>query len=1547
MGFKKKIRKGAVTLLAIFIVGLFANFLLQKKAAEAAWADDSYKYRQKFSFTHNAEITSERAITFSLDTAELITAGLMQSDCDDTRFTDINGKVLKFQLTGTCNNAATTYEVVFPNIINGINPGYVYYGNSAASSASQNVSAITALTPSGGDPAITDRAVEEKGQAPVAYYGLDDGSGTTTQDKTLNNKDGTLTNGPVWMTEDHCIFSKCLKFDGDNDHISVSDGGGASDPLRMNGANALTISAWIYIFNLSDSSEHHIISKYSYGGNTGYDLTVNSNGTIRFCINGSANCTTTTTAISANQWYHLSGVFSSGTTLIVYINGLQDKSTSISSTTLSQNTSALVLGTAGDAAGDTSWTLSGKIDEAAVFNYARSAAQIKTDYNVGKNRLAAYKGASASFGGDTNQTGPFSTGLVGYWNMDDSATPSTDNSGNGGSGTWNGNTASSTTAKYNKSLDFDGTNDSVNISDNDKYSINTTNKFTVAAWVNPDTLSGAADFVSKGTTSNYEWALRYSGANVQGILWQADGTTLASATSSTLSTGSWQHIAMTVDLANNVITIYKNGDKLTSDTAFTGSYTNGTAALRIGERADGSNDVDGKIDEVRIYNRVLSEKEIRILYEWAPGPVAYWKFDERSGTSYADTSGNSYSGSIQNGSPSWTTGKYGGGIYLDGTDNISGGDVNHLDGTSQFTLSFWSKKASSADQILLQKGPDANNSLSFERYSDGVIYLYVSDGSSQESHLNDSWSDNAWHHFSMVYDGTQSTAADRVSLYVDGVKKTFTATGSFPTLTDTNTSNFNIGYNNSGTDYSTGSIDDIRIYQYARSQKQIIDDMNAGHSGVGSPIAHPLGHWKFDEGVDNMCSGGTNDVCNAGSQSTAFDGTKNNMASPATSTSGWNRSGKFHRSLAFDGTDDYVSIPDADAFTPTNITLSAWIKWDGIRYTAASSKDFATILSKTSSTVGEYMLLMHRDSSSSDTDLRFYMNNSIRVTWSNSEIDTNWHLITATYDGSTAKIFFDGKERASASISITLSNSSQNFSIGRDNAPLYYWGGQIDEVKFYNYALSSDEIRLEYNQGKTAVFGALSTSDDGKTASFSTSRAYCVPGDTSTCNAPVGEWKLDEHTGTSTYDTSGNANTGSFSSTPLWVPGKNGSALKFDGTDDYVNLGSSSTFALSSFTVSAWVKKNTSNTIDAIVWHGNDSVNTSYRLLTLSDGTPQFTAGNSGSNPYSVIGSTALTNNIWYHLSMTFDGSTLKGYVNGMLVGSDSIGSYATGSVETNIGRHPNVSFPYYLDGTVDQVRIYDFAQTQAQVVWDYNRGDPIAWYKLDECTGPTVNDSSGNSYSGTITIGGGGSQTSIGTCVTSSTAWGNGANAKINSGLNFDGNDDYATSNPDFNPGTNNFSFALWAKTSETNTDRLLLNSWNGSGGVDAIAISINANSFTCGSANKGSFTVRDSSTAYCANGSTTINDGAWHHLVGVRNGNSIYLYVDGKQDGSATGLSGLDISPPGTNLNIGAGDNFWFANALLDDVRIYNYALTQHQINLLYNNNAAIRFAPLTGTP
>jgi hypothetical protein len=71
--------------------------------------------------------------------------------------------------------------------------GYVYYANPAAVSASQDVSGVTALTPSGGDPSDTaPSASDEQGPGPTLWWPFDEGYGTTSNDGTMQNNDGSL-----------------------------------------------------------------------------------------------------------------------------------------------------------------------------------------------------------------------------------------------------------------------------------------------------------------------------------------------------------------------------------------------------------------------------------------------------------------------------------------------------------------------------------------------------------------------------------------------------------------------------------------------------------------------------------------------------------------------------------------------------------------------------------------------------------------------------------------------------------------------------------------------------------------------------------------------------------------------------------------------------------------------------------------------------------------------------------------------------------------------------------------------------------------------------------------------------------------------------------------------------------------------------------------------------------------------------------------------------------------------------------------------------------
>ena len=123
------------------------------------------------------------------------------------------------------------------------------------------------------------------------------------------------------------------------------------------------------------------------------------------------------------------------------------------------------------------------------------------------------------------------------------------------------------------------------------------------------------------------------------------------------------------------------------------------------------------------------------------------------------------------------------------------------------------------------------------------------------------------------------------------------------TATSLNATDLDIG-RIEGVGNHEGKIDDVRIYNYARTQKQIVEDMNAGHPIGGSPVGSPMIYYKFDVGV-----GGT--APNSGNGGSAQNGTMTPQGGGQTQTyQMWDNGGKWSRAADLDGTDDYVSIPD-------------------------------------------------------------------------------------------------------------------------------------------------------------------------------------------------------------------------------------------------------------------------------------------------------------------------------------------------------------------------------------------------------------------------------------------------------------------------------------------------------------------------------------------------------------------------------------------------------------------------------------------------------------
>ena len=880
----------------------------------------------------------------------------------------------------------------------------------------------------------------------------------------------------------------------------------------------------------------------------------------------------------------------------------------------------------------------------------------------------------------------------------------------------------------------------------------------------------------------------------------------------------------------------------------------------------------------------------------------------------------------------------------------------HAANSGIFTVSLWVKPTSSiASQALLGKAEELRvftdasgyagcqiKSTTWQTASTGTQGLALS----------------AWNHVACAYDKAT------LKIYVNGVlanSNTLTAT------IDDTANALLLGQDSSAsTPYSnlTGDTDDFKFYNYARTQKQVIEDMGGGHPGVlagssgpssviasGARQSGPVAYYKFDEGYGTTAH-------NSGSQGETLQGTLTNMATaPSTSTSGWTQSGKFNRALNFDGTDDYV-VTSGSSYIPSGnsaFTISLWvnpssnvtnkyiIKWGNMNTNNANIIAFG----------GSY--IWHS----------FYANDLYSAT--NTVPVGSWTQVIVTFNGTTRTIYINGTlstQDTPASVNVTA-NQPVYFGSGGDRFP-----GKIDEVKIYPYALTADEVKLDYNKGSSQVLGALSDTNSLNTSQpNSAASEYCVPGDTTStsCAAPVGRWDFEENTGSTVNDKSGNGNTGTWNGTlgNQWKPGKSSPAGNFNGSDNYVDLTNTVQFDSGGFTIEGWLKTSQDSTgLNKGVWMSYNSgwydieinMNGNKLLFYVRD-----TAGTTMNSGNGLLSTNNLNNGMWHHFVATRSTSIFSLYIDGSLNNSATtvMGDVDNAGVIPRIGNGTQgCCNNRFFNGQLDQFRIFNYARTPAQIAWDYNRGAPVGHWKMDECQGDTVHDSSGNGNHGTINLSTTGTQTTalgMGTCsVSASTPWYNGRTGKFNSSLAFDGTNDYVSlSDPssgilDF--GTGDFTVGLWVNFDDlTNNENGFIHKDNYSGTTTyngwlfnianaAGGVGIETRNISSGS---GPDTNARLATA-------NFSTGTWYHILATRQSNVLYLYVNGVQRATATESSATNVSNS-ENIRFGslsATSPQWFTGKI-DDVRIYNYALTGTQVKLLYNQNSGIRFGPSTGAP
>ena len=490
----------------------------------------------------------------------------------------------------------------------------------------------------------------------VGYWELDEILGTDAADSSGNGNDGLLMNmdpDTDWVSGN---IARALDFDGINDNVVVSN----NENLSV--VDYLTVAAWIKADVGSFIDWSIIANKGSYDTYNYWFGTIADDITFGFSDGeGEVGFKTSALNLNTNIWYHIAATFDTDANEVrVYLNGSEVESWS---TTRNPTASTEDLFIGKSRYSNEFWK--GKLDDVRIYNRALDASEIAQLHTLTE-------------GSHCVQTDTLCTGLVGYWQFDeDSGTVAADSSGTGNDGTLMSMDPATDWVPGNiaGALDFDGSNDYVQIPDNANLSIG--DEFTIAAWVwansegfqNFDTVA-----VKTGTSFNFDYYfgtyndkltfLFYYGANIEGF----DTPTL------NLQVTTWYHIAVTFDTAANEVRFYLNGSVVDVQSTSNNPVAT-TGDLQISGTGERWN---GKLDDVRIYNRALDASEIAQLYGLSMGSDC--GDSGCDGTFRDEFNTQSFSGS--DGTLSWT----GDWFEVGESDGATSGDVMVTDDESNYQL---------------------------------------------------------------------------------------------------------------------------------------------------------------------------------------------------------------------------------------------------------------------------------------------------------------------------------------------------------------------------------------------------------------------------------------------------------------------------------------------------------------------------------------------------------------------------------------------------------------------------------------------------------------------------------------------------------------------------------------------------------------------------------------------------------------------------------------------------------------------------------------------
>lgn len=405
-------------------------------------------------------------------------------------------------------------------------------------------------------------------------------------------------------------------------------------------------------------------------------------------------------------------------------------------------------------------------------------------------------------------------------------------------------------------LEFNGTSNYFTLSGT-KY--NLTGDFTWEVWISR-AVTGKQTLVYKPrqdvSASDYHF---YLGSDNCLYLDMKDGNdTVLTASSTPLTVGTgWTHVAVKrvngVTTESSTVSLYING--LEASTTFNNSKHVGTNTGTLYVGGDNTTQpyfFTGRMDEFRIWHTARTAAEIRqnlyselsAAYPMAAPPTGYYRFESNLSDSTSSPVNGTGSGTLIY----YQSGAFAGprlALDFDGVDDYASIDHDNRFnvGTGAFSVLFWVKGSDrAADRPVLDKSNDTRGLIVTLKQTTGAVAVTIRGSTPAEAHtFSRNVLDGAWHHVTVTRD-----ASGNLSCYVDGVlEETVAGFGGSLSHTSAPLPPLLVGVNQTPAGYFKGQLDELRIWNTARTAQEIREAMTRNLTARESGL---LLYLRFDDG---------------------------------------------------------------------------------------------------------------------------------------------------------------------------------------------------------------------------------------------------------------------------------------------------------------------------------------------------------------------------------------------------------------------------------------------------------------------------------------------------------------------------------------------------------------------------------------------------------------------------------------------------------------------------------------------------------------------------